>query len=222
VGKEIDSEALVLLRRGLGIAGVAGPSTLLEEDAVIQTVDVGQFARQGLPPGKGIFNFLIRIITSVANPALTALIDPYEPTAVAVDLSQAPYPNPVPAAFDLWLINCGLQLDDSTFTSAQLQLIYPVGAIGVAGQNADSATNVVTAVTPASQAQTIAGWDSDFASVGRDVGTLGGTGILQPLGFRIIRGTTLQLRVSAGGINTVDCTILAALMPAAMGQDVGV
>lgn len=220
MSKEMDSAALVLLRQSLGLAGAAGGSTILEEDSVTQVIDVGSFARQGLPPGNnGLFYFLLQATTSVANPSLSATSNVYNPTDGTTDFNQPPFPLLVPDQFDIYLINCSLGLDNTTFTAAILQRIIPTTATGWGVHNNDT---TVEAITSASQPVPIAVWDGAVTAVGVEMGTLNGEDGLQRIGVRMIRGESLRLRVSAGGINVVTCFVLAALMPRALGQDVGV
>lgn len=220
MGKEIDSEALVLLRKGLGIGGIASPTTLLEEDSVIQVVEVGQFARQGLPAGNGLFYFVMRIITSVGNPSLDVSLFPYIPDDPSgASVASAPFPNPVPSTFDIWIMSAVLNVTTATFVDAALFLRPPPVSVGLSIENADTTTQPLIAPTPVFP---LAAWDGVQTVDTFITGDLAGSDVFQRLGMRLPRGCSLNFRVDAGGINTATCTIAAALMPRSMGQDVAV
>jgi len=218
MGKEIDSEALVLLRKGLGIGGVASPSTILEEDSVVQTVDVGQFARQGLPPGDGLFYYFLRVITSVANPTLEIAVDVYNPDATLAGITGAPYPGRVSSQFDIHLIHVTMHMSNTTINACNVSLQIPLDHTAISISNNDTTDAPGPFVA---QNVFIAAFDSVIAVGTQEMGNLGDSGILQKINMRVPRGAILGVTCDAGGINTFNFFFLAALMPRAMGQDVG-
>lgn len=224
---EIDSEALVLLNKGLGIggsgqkAGVGGAATTLEDDSVIQVIDITGSARQGLSPATGLFYYIMQITTSVANPNLTVTIaDLYEAVdAAAGDLNLPPFPVKVSSNFDIWLLQASVFMATTTFVDAALQMLTPQSATGYAIHNNDGTNEVLPA---GGHAFGIAMWDGQIVVGGSEFGTLGGEHAIQMLNQRTVRGAGLKFRADNGGIGVTTLAILAALMPKAMGQDVAI
>lgn len=220
MSKEIDSEALVLLRKGLGIGGIGSPTTLLEEEFVSQTVDVAQFARQGLPPGNGLFYYRMEVTTSVANPSLNLAVDVYNPTDGTLDFNLPPYPLRVPSTLDVWLIHASMAMTlPGVFVDASLSLVTEVSKMGIGIHNNDT---TVATITQAAMTVPLCVWNRETAVNGFEIAGIEGGATLQHLGIRVARGSDLQVRVDAGGINGFNWNILAALMPRSMGQDVSV
>jgi len=221
VSKDINSEALVLLRKSLGMAGTAGPDTLLDEDFVAQSLDIARFARQGLAPGSGLFYFVMTVVTSVGNPNLTILIpDIYEPRSGALDLSLPPYPSTVPTGFDIYLIGCSLSLSNTTLANAAFSVTSDQFSMGVGVNNNDTTVEVLT---QAGRTIPMASWDTVVSVAGSELATLGASGkVWTKLGTRLQRGSGLFFNFAAGGANQGNLVILASLQPTALGQDVGV
>jgi len=211
----VDSDALTLLRRVLGIAGRGAGRTDLDEGNLAQVVDVNPIVRRSrsLVGTDGIFMGVIQHDHGAGATTLATAINPYRATN-----PRAPWifpGNRVPDDMEIWLIAASMALvlgTGSNFTSGTLDITVPTAATVMSSDEAGGPV-------PAS-ALVLAMWDTIVGGPTADVG-------LQENGspwwrgpIRIRRNTTIRLR--SGGINAVEVQLmfLLALTPISLGQDV--
>ena len=223
--KQLDSNALGLVDRALGLAGPGSQQTELEDGLVAQTLDVTNLvARSRSPIQHGQKWAIIQNVHSTTSDALTA-VDPYFIPGGAAPL-VAPYgvqwnwPDPVPLGFDIWYLGCVTQVVTGTgFTEGYFGMVggqVPAGAFGY--------THSGIGITASTIRYPLQSWSGE-ALVG---GILFGTAIASSQqvfatgqrGVRIPRGTTLEFRSRSSAAITVQAMPLLGLFPQALGQDV--
>lgn len=209
--KKIDSDALDILTKALGLTGRGAPITELLDSTVDQTLDVVPIVRRGrtLAGTQGLFTGIIRNIHAAANSIETG-INPYTFGATGL---ISPYPNPVPPQFDIWLLGAILtRVSGSGTIRAILDAQYNTQGFGI-----DSAGAAVVATNT----MVLAHWDA-FVSEGIVFGvTAGGELAYMPINLRLpFTGSPgLALRSTSSAAITIDCQILMGLFPVALGQD---
>jgi len=212
--KKIDSDALGVLNKSLGLTGAGSPITELTDGIVDQSLDIVPAVRRGrtLAGSGGIFTAILKNTHAGADTQLSQAF-PYE--VVPADV-RAPYPTPMPAQFDIWLLSAAVrQTDGASTVSAGLFILYPTAQIGW-GEDEAGAPVVADAL------MNVAFWDS-----GRGVGALsiaiaGGSGQgLMVINTRLPRSPNLQLqfRSTSSAITTFHCDIILGVFPIALGQD---
>lgn len=219
MSREVDSGALTFINRALGIAGVGSPRTELIDGDINQTVEIANVARRAAP-GTGQFWGLHQTAHGAGATSLSATISPYGPDLPNGNTcAVAPYPNPVPSKFDLFLIGASVHLSAvANYIAGSIQLNVPATNKGFGIQNNEG---VFAAVNPASTV-----FVADFpATAGGLQGVMAVTGTGQvwlPLRFRVRRGTTITFSTDAGGAITITLNTLWSLQPICFGQNVAV
>jgi len=213
MGKEVDSGALLLVNRILGIAGsqTGAQRTELDDGTLTQVLEVGSIVRRSrsLPGTDGIFCAILRTNMGAGVTTETATLNPYTPGGA----NLAPFPDPIPAGFDFWVAGASLIQAGGiagNFTNALFRTLYDASMIGLAIDEAGQTFGSATAAIP------LAFWDD--LTLG--FGTMEDGTQWLPLGLRIRRGQTLQLDVAATDAVVVDLVLICALVPAALGQDI--
>lgn len=102
--KVIDSQALGLVDKALGVAGRGAQITEFEDGQLDQVLDVGPLVRRGRTPANtgGIFRMVMENVHA-AGGDLTSIFVPYSLGAIG---AIAPYPNPVPDDLEVWVLYC--------------------------------------------------------------------------------------------------------------------
>ncbi len=212
--KKIDSDALQILTKSLGLTGAGAQETELMDGVVDQSLNVVPIIRRGrtLSNKEGIFTATMRVIlTDIERVALT--VDPYN---VGTTAAIAPYPTTVPAQFDLWLLAAAIRQVSGTGTlDASLAVRYQ----GQQGWGIDDGGLFIGA----EQAHRVAHWNG-IIDDGSNFGILAGS--LQPtafLGMRLPRGfqnrTELIFTATSSATSTWDCQLTLGMFPVALGQD---
>lgn len=215
--KRIDSDALGVLNKALGLTGAGSPVTDLADGVVDQSLDIVPIARRGrtLGQSEGLFTAIISNIHAGAG-TLTTLVDPYAPGAT---IAIAPFPAIVPAQFDVWLLSCTLRRESGVAT-VNASLSFQPGARNQGWGVTDMGVAVVQ-----QDPQAIAGWDTLISTntvFGKQAGI---SGPLMVTNMRLSRGTAAfpgMLRfvsVAAGGAGTFNCSLNFGLFPVSLGQD---
>jgi len=219
--KQIDSDALGILNRTLGLTGAGAPVTELTDGIVDQTLSINEIARRGRTQvgTSGIYTGVLRTVHTDAE-ALTTSVDPYAVGAGRL----APFPDPIPRQFDVWLLGTWVnQVSGAGTLAGVLHYTYPDSSQGFGVD--DSGVAVVVSAPLA-----IAYWTS-LGALNTTFGVLAdGGGTAQPrapLNFRIPRGTTgdgglLSFTALSSLTVTYDCYMLLGVFPMALGQDVNV
>lgn len=206
--KRIDSDALGMLNKALGITGNGSQFTELVDGIVEQNLDVTPIIRRGRTQTDtgGIYTAFLRNIHASGN-SVTSVVPPYD-----LGASRAPFPGPpMPPQFDIWLFNAWVvQLSGSGTLSAVLSLILPASRTGFSSTGGGLA-----------QTMPLAFWDA-LATEGVEFGLLNGTrGPMASINIRIPRGpgTDLQFASTSSAAATFDCFMTIGVFPAGLGQD---
>ena len=214
--KRVDSDALNVLTKALGLTGRGAPVTELTDGIVDQSLDVVPIIRRGrtLAGSEGIFTAVFNNEHTDAE-TIANSIDPYKvPAAIAI----APYPAPeMPKQFDVWLLQAHMiRISGSSTIRAMLEYQYPPTLQGWGVT--DSGVAVV-----ANPAVTLAYWD---AAINIGTKTFGGLAAAeQPLApirpFRLPRAVDGPLIfTSVSTLTTVmQLQVILGVFPIALGQD---
>jgi len=218
--KEIDSQALGPLNKILGLAGAGAPLTELVDGEVLQSIDVGPVVRRGgtLAGTEGVFRIVLRTVHT-AGEVRAVSWQPYQPGTTGI---IAPYPHPVPDGFDFWLLTAHTSRvsGSGNLTRAALRITNIQQGFGI---DSNGAAVVSTEVL------TIAFWD---ALLGGTLGNSFGVNNLDDnpmkhIGLRIPRkgavaSPFVTFSCESSATVTIDCMMVCALLPSALGQDVQV
>jgi hypothetical protein len=214
--RKIDTDALSAVAPALG---VGAPGTATEDvdfdDGVLQQVlEVAPLVRRGRTIGlsTGIWTgAFVHVHAAGGASVIGQTIDPYDPNLAQVTLSNG-WPNPVPAAFDVWLmaVTCETGASGANFTSALFQISYEAAAMAMR-RSAGGTINVE---------EVIAAWDA-FQQIGAEfVGQMIDPPPNVPqLPRRIRRGDSLVGVSSVANNMTVTLGFVLGLFPAGLGQD---
>jgi len=214
--KRIDSDALGILTKSLGLSGAGSPLTELADGVVDQALSVNEIVRRGrtLAGGSGIFSAILSNINVDAQTLLSS-INPY---AVGATAQIEPYPDPVPEQFDVWLLAAAMRRQSGTGTiAAALSVQYPGRT---QGWGLNTSSNAVVQVDPI----VVAFWDAIFATSTNDGIRNGARGPWVQIGLRIPRGTgastgTIRFSTVSSATSTYNCNMIIGLFPVALGQD---
>ncbi len=210
--KTIDSDALAIVNRALGLTGAGAPVTEFPDGTLDQVLDVSALVRRGRTQAatQGIYGAVLRSVHGAAD-SNAVTVDPYEVGTTAV---IAPYPNPMPPAFEVWLLGGSVRRVSGTGTlTAVLTMTFPAVNQGWGIDNNGVAV-LVEAEHP------LVFWDAS-ASEGITFGLRNGTrGPFQRIGTRVPRGSNLRLRSTSTALSTWDCSLILGVFPVGLGQDV--
>jgi len=216
VPKIVESQAFAPLNKTLGIGGSGDSETELLDGELVQTMEMGAIARRGrtIAGTEGLFRCVMRTVHTAAE-VLTTSWQPYQPGATG---TIAPYPNPVPDGFDVWLLGCSVERvsGNASISEAALRLTQVQQGFGID----DSAAAVVS-----TSVFTIAFWNSLELGIEPAYGVISSRGWpWKPVKIRIprkgaIASPFLVFGAESGGTLTVDCVMLIGIFPSALGQD---
>jgi len=212
--KRIDSGALELANRALGLTGTSPLAvTEYEDGQLVQQIDVAPIVRRSRTLGitQGLFTFLIRNIHAAGDTQLTAIT----PFNLGVTGVRAPFPSPIPRTFDLWLLNATLRQVSGTGTlSAVLNVDFPFDNLGF---GIDSAGVAVVA----SDDVALAYWDA-LATETLEFGILNQLGVLAKINMRLPHNPNTRITFSStsSAAATFDLNMRMALFPVTLGQDI--
>jgi len=212
--KKMNSDALGILNKSLGLTGAGSRITELADGIVDQSIDIVPAVRRGrtLAKSGGIFTATLRNIHVGGTDELSQAF-PYE--VVPADV-RPPYPSPMPAQFDIWLLGCSVtQISGTSTLSGALLILYPTAQIGW-GEDSAGAPIVADALIP------VAFWDSIRFAGAIALGMSAGSGQLyRAINLRLPRSTNLQLqfRTRSNATSTYDCDMILGVFPVALGQD---
>lgn len=215
--QSIDSQALGSLNRAFGLSGRGSPITELTDGVVDQVINVNDVARRGRTQAdiQGIYTPTLRNEHTDAE-SISNSIDPYNVGATAV---VAPYPDPMPADFDIWLIGASLRNVSGTASGiSNATVSIQVGTRSQGWGRVDDGTQVLVA-----QPIRLAYWNA-FATDGTSFGLRAiNRGPHQKIGLRLPRGgggTLILFRSVSTVTVTVDCQLILGVFPASLGQDI--
>lgn len=214
--KRIDSDALRIVNRSLGLTGAGSQLTELADGVVDQMLEVGQIARRGraLGPGGGLFYPTIRNEHTDAENIRTQ-VDPYR---VGTTGLVAPYPDPVPEQFDVYLIGASIRAAAGTpsgMSLATISIEVPTPAEGWG--LTDSGVAVLV-----SEPIRLAVWNAMAADGATSFGIRAtNRGPHERIGLRLPRLPAAVISFASVSTVTVsvDCQMILGLFPVALGQD---
>jgi len=213
--KRIDSDALGVLNRSLGLTGAGSQVTELADGVVDQVLEVGQIARRGrtLADVQGIFTPTFRNAhTDVST--VSSVVDPYN---VGTTIAIAPFPANVPAQFDLWLIGASLRHAAGTASGMAIATLSLTVGTRSAGWGIQSGGLILV-----SQPMRLAMWDAMATDVTAFGVLAGDRGPHKDIRLRLPRGgggsSLIFASVSTVTV-TVDCQLIIGMFPASLGQD---
>lgn len=207
--KKIDSQALDSLVRALGLSGPGSPITELTDGIVDQVIDVKDIIRRSRTQAQtaGIYTGMLRNAHTGAT-SLTATLAPFNATTTA----RAPYPAPMPADFDVWLLTAAVtQLSGGGTLSGALRVNCTARIMGLTTTGAAVAS-----------VQNVAFWNTVVVEA-TTFGTKSGTTTpLQNIGMRLPRDPLTQIVFgsTSSATATFDCFITLGVFPVGLGQDV--
>ena len=211
--KRIDSQALAVANRALGLTGAGSPVTELADGVVDQVLSVNEIARRSRTLNQqfgGIFTAILRN-NHAGIGSLTATLNPFN---LPVGLVFPPFPTPIPESFDLWLLACNVSIVGAGTHTSALFINYPAANVGFSITNAGG--QVAAAVT----SQAVAFFDTVVTENVIFATTAQG----QPqvwLGMRLPRDPLTQLvfASTASLAQTFDMRLMLGLFPVGLGQD---
>ena len=211
--KKIDSDALGILTKSLGLSGAGSPVTELTDGVVDQALSINEVVRRSRTQAGtgGIYTAVTRHVHTGA----TVIFSSIAPYNISSTLARPPWPTPMPVQFDIWLLGAALNIaSGSGAISAAIGLQYDPAQRGW-GVN-DSGNLVTVTSTPR-----LAFWTS-FVSALQGMGILASVGQpYQPIRMRLPRSDNTLLTfgtVSAADIE-MDFEMLLGVFPVALGQD---
>ena len=214
--RDIDSSALILLDRIMGLGSGGEQTAVLDDGHVSQILDINEIARRSLTLADtaGIFLAYFENTHGAGNSQLsTASV--YNP---GTTVATGSYPSVVPAAYDVWLLGVGAGISSGTATNFA-EGCFSMEAIGNFGLGVDQAGAFAT---PGSGAVDfiVARWDAQ-TSCGGIVFLINEEGqSFHPVARRIPRGGRLQFGSDSTGAVVVMAYALLGFFPSGLGQDV--
>jgi len=214
--KTVDSQALGLVNRALGLTGAGAPLTEFLDGQVDQTLDIAALVRRGRTQAGtgGIYIGVMENVHGAADSQQSQIV-PYNVAVGAV----APYPSPMPPGFDVWILAATIDQVSGAGTLAAALSLEPL-TDNLLGWGIDESGVAATGISTLP----LAYWDS-VVTVGREFGLLGGVG--QPwahIGLRLPRpplsDVALDFDTTSSAIATFRCYILTGVFPIGLGQDV--
>lgn len=207
--KRIDSDAMGVITRSLGLSGGGSQVTELLDETVDQTLDITQLVRRGrtLAASEGVFGASILNEHTGAQATIATTVDPWNLAGSEV----APFPAAISRAFDLWLlyISAFTSSGPGSFDSADITVLIP-------------ATNRAFGAAGATGMRVVA-YNAEIALVGGTMLSQSSDpiGIPQRAGLRIPRNATLRWRTRNGGATSpkFQVDMFLGLYPIALGQD---
>jgi hypothetical protein len=211
--KRIDSDALGIVTKALGIEGKGSSETELLDGQVDQVLEVGNLARRGrtLAQTEGLFLARLRNAHAGASDESTT-VNIY---GITSGVEIAPYPAPMPAQFDIWVLSATLRRTTGSGTiTGVLFANYPAQVMGISSQEGGPVGAGITS-------NALAVWDSIITSNLIDVGVLNEGGTLAKIGIRMPRAPTTQLvfQSESSAVATYDCLVMLGVFPVGLGQD---
>ena len=209
----VDSDALGVVNRALGISGAGASETELTDGILEQVVDVAPIIRRGrtIQPSEGIFYGVMENVHPAAG-VLSSLINPYKPE---VALRHAPYPAIVSPRFDIWLLYATVVRTLGTGTAtATLSLRFDGQTQGWGVDNLGAA---VTAVPR----HPLAFWNTVRSPTDIEFLTLADTQPAVKLGYRFPRvgSPDLVFLTEVTALATYQLGLVMGLFPVSLGQD---
>lgn len=228
MSRTMNSQALALLDRILGLSGPGGEQyTTLDDGNVQQTIDIQAIARRSLSVGDGggIYTYELENVHTAAGQAGNQ-VDPYNfGNNLTVSFNTNAWPVPVPRGLDVWLIGTTMATNnDANLDWGQVMLILPAINTALVSKTTDGG-----AESQIARDQTylnVCRYDvlkaGDFipGAVNRYAWETTQGQMYVPLGMRLTRGTTIDYVTLASGGTTAYLTLIMGIFPEGLGQDI--
>lgn len=218
MSRSIDSDALTLVQRQLGLSGVGESATELESDTLMQVFDASSAIRRGRADlaTRGFFYGILKTLEAGAGGSNAAFIGDAYNVGAAFALGTFP-PNIDIARFDLWLLNVSGVITDGAF-AANDECVLQIGMNArQQGFGKDSGVPAVVAATPPNTvARFTESIDDGFSDV---LVTDQGEPSVQ-VNLRLIPGQALQMVTTSAAACDAQLSLMLGLFPVGMGQDV--
>lgn len=215
--KQVDSVALGLVDKALGLAGTGSQVTDLEDGIVNQVLEISVLAaraRSQLGP-EGAKICILETVHGAANNQVAA-VDPYFIGSTPGSIFN--WPVPVPLGLDVWLhAISGLEVTGgSNFSSGYVGIVGDQAGDGGWGTNQAGA-----AVTAVPMRIPIIAWGDigEFGNIQFMENILNGELSILP-GIRIPRGMTVEFRTTSANVMTMQALLLMSLVPVGLAQSV--
>jgi len=215
--KKIDSDALQILTKALGLTGAGSPVTELLDGVVDQSLDVAPIVRRSRTQGvtSGIYTGLMENNHS-AGDTETSQFAPYAGGTV---VTFPPFPAVMPLQFDIWLLAATFTRTSGTGTvTCGLAVTYPTQQLGFGVDDA-GAVHTDTPQFPVAFADTVVNWGGGVL-----VRCAGVTDGFYPIGMRLPRpagpgALTLDFSSVSSAAAIYQCMVFLGVFPVSLGQD---
>ncbi len=214
---KIDSIALKLLDRALGLAGAPQQQTFLEDGSVVQAIDIARLASRARAPGQGWFANLSENAHGAGASNLSTTIDPYAPITT---ITRSAFPQTIPADLDVWLHWAGVVLVGTAANFTEGSLLIAPGLTNTGDLTGAGGPTAILSLP-------IARWDAvgnsamaTLTGINSWEGSGGGGQSGVRLGIRLARGSTLLWQSRAGGAIDANLVYVTSLNPTGLPSDV--
>lgn len=219
--KPIDSSALDLVNRTLGMAGGSSvQQTFLEDGVVSQTFDIMASAGRALSYIPESIAVAQLETTQTAAGTVATSVDPYllGTNSVATIWN---WPDPVPAGVDVWFLGCCMQAEVATdFVTGLLDIVGDQAGDGAWGESDGAAApQAITFRFP------VGAWNSIVAyggiSYGVNTQDAGHQLCSMRPPFRIRRGMSLDFRTTTNGVGPTElqALVMLGIFPVGAGRN---
>lgn len=216
--KKIESDALVLVNRILGLGGGSGqPDSSLDESTVSMVLNINDALRRGRAGGVdgGLFYSVFLNDHSAAG-AETSTADPYDPSGLVPTIGA--YPTPVPRGFDVWYIGGSLDRSAGVGTLGG-GVVFLSPTAQQQGFGVDEAGAAVV-VNPGISLIRWTGLDASITGVSRGIVDGAGGFFARPI-LRLARGVTISFKTEAVTAAAIfRHTAFFGVFPEGLGQDI--
>lgn len=215
MSQKIDSDALSIVARAIGLTGAGGSRITELSDAILdQVLDVSDLIRRARTRAafEGIYTADMENVHAGVG-TLASSYNLFRPTVF-----RNPWPAPIPVDLDVWLLGaCLEQTSGSGTVTATLSYDYDPARL------AFSINNSGTAGTPTANPHPLARWDA-VETVLQTIGLQENGEPWKKIGIRIPRqisatGGNLTFVSIASAAATFMCQLQIGLFPVGMGQD---
>jgi len=215
VVKRIDSDALGILNKSLGLTGAGSPLTELADGVVDQALVVNEIVRRGrtVAGSAGLYACMMQNVNTDAE-TITNTVDVYNVPAGASSI----WPVPIPEQFDVWLLGASARRQSGTGTiTATFGIQLPARTQGF---GIDDSGVAVAQVDP----MALISFTGLISTATIDLNRSASNGPYKRLAIRIPRGTgasvgVLRWSTVSSATSTWNLNMIMGIFPVALGQD---
>lgn len=211
--KQIDSDALGIINKALGLEGAGSPITELADGVVDQVLSINEISRRGrtLAGNEGIFTGLLQN-AHAGSGTLTSSVFPYAVAVGAID----PYPSPMPTQFDIWLLSVALRR-----VAGAAGLNDALVVINYTGRQQGFGVDAAAAAVVSLGSMAVAHFDALTTAGVHTAGIDPIKGLLIKTGIRLPRdlGLSINFVSISAGVATFVLDLVLGVFPVSLGQD---